>query len=149
MHRRCGSLTDHSFPASARSGAACWAGGDRGSETNKLKTLEEPQIYMWSGARELFLARHDFYIEQVKVRVLGGFDNMEEEANRVAEEVYDRIGSAYSDGNGDMATAAETALEHGQEFYMLLSDMKTQTTLGSDGLSLSPVGKRLPGIHGA
>ena len=68
---------------------------------------------------------------QRKVRVLDCFDNMEEEANRVAEEVYDRIGSAYSDGNGDMAAAAETALEHGQEFYMLLSDMKTQTTLGA------------------
>ena len=114
-----------------------------------MKTLKELEIYMWSGARELFLARHDFYIEQVKVRVLGRFDNMEEEANRVAEEVYDRIGSAYSDGNGDMAAAAETALEHGQEFYMLLSDMKMQTTLGAMASLYHQWEKRLPGIHGA
>ena len=84
---------------------------------------------MWSGARKRFLARHDFYMDQVKIRVLGNFDNMEEEANRVAEEVYDQIGSSYSDGCGDMAAASETAQEHGIEFYMLLSDMKTQTTL--------------------
>ena len=30
-----------------------------------------------------------------------------------------------------MAAAAETAHEHGLEFYMLLSNMKTQTSLGA------------------
>ena len=79
----------------------------------------------------MLLARHDFYMEQVKDRVLGNFGNMEKEANRVAEEVYDRIESECSDGYEDMAAAAETALEHGEGFYMLLSDMKTQTTLGA------------------
>ena len=91
----------------------------------------EPQIYMWSGIRERFLARHDFYMEQVKARVLDNFDNMEEEANRVAEELYDRIGSTFPEGAGDMAAAAETAFEHGAEFYMLLRDMKSQTILGA------------------
>ena len=33
----------------------------------------EPQIYMSSGVRQLFLARHDFYMEQVKLRVLRNF----------------------------------------------------------------------------
>ena len=91
----------------------------------------EPQIYMWSGAREIFLARHDFYIEQVRVRVLNNFDNMEEEADRVAQEVYDRIGSTYSDGDVDMSVAADTAMEHGLGFYLLLSEMKSQTMLGA------------------
>lgn len=89
------------------------------------------QIYMWSGEREMLLARHDFYMEQVKVRVLGNFGNIEMEANKVAEEVYDRIKSECSDGYEDMAAATETALEHGEGFYMLLSDMKIQTTLGA------------------
>ena len=79
----------------------------------------------------MLLARHDFYMEQVKVRVLGNFGNMEKEADRVAEEVYRRIESKCSDGDEDMAAAAETALEHGEGFYLLLSDMKTQTTFGA------------------
>lgn len=89
------------------------------------------QLYMWSGQREFFLARHDFYMEQVKTRVLGNFRNMGEEADQVAHKAYDRIGSVYSDGDGDMAAAAETAMDRGHEFYMLLSDMRTQTTLGA------------------
>ena len=90
-----------------------------------------PNIYMSPIVRKILLAHHDFYMEQVKARVLGNFDNMEEEANRVAEDVYDRIGSEYSDGNSDMANVAETAEEHGVEFYLLLSDMKTRTTLAA------------------
>ena len=57
----------------------------------------EPQIYMSSGVRQLFLARHDFYMEQVKARVLRNFDNMEKDADRVADEIYDRLGSEYSE----------------------------------------------------
>ena len=90
----------------------------------------EPQIYMSSGVRQLFLARHDFYMEQVKARVLRNFDNMEKDADQVADEIYDRLGSEYSE-DGDMAAAAETAHEHGLEFYMLLSNMETQTSLGA------------------
>ena len=63
--------------------------------------------------------------------MLSNFDNMEKEANRVAEEVYDRIGSEYSDGTGDMADAAEAAEDRGVAFYALLNDMKIQTTLGA------------------
>ena len=70
-------------------------------------------------------------MEQVKVRVLDNFHNMEEEANRVAEELHDQIGSTFPEGDGDMAAAAETAFGHGAEFYMLLSDMKSQTILGA------------------
>ena len=90
----------------------------------------EPQIYMSSGVRQLFLARHDFYMEQVKLRVLRNFDQMEKDADRVADEIFDRLGSEYSE-DGDMAAAAENAHEHGLEFYMLLSNMKTQTSLGA------------------
>ncbi|MDW3205558.1 MAG: hypothetical protein R8L07_08420 [Alphaproteobacteria bacterium] len=93
--------------------------------------MMEPQIYLWSGERELLLARHDFYMEQTKARVLGNFNNMEEEANRFSEEVYERIGSMPSYGDGDMSVAAEAAFEHGADFYMMLSDLKTQTTLGA------------------
>lgn len=91
----------------------------------------EPQIYMWGGAKEMFLSRHDFFVEQVKARVLGNFENMDEEADRVATEVYERIGSMQACYDEDLSSAAEAAWEHGFEFYSMLSDMKVQTTLGA------------------
>jgi hypothetical protein len=92
----------------------------------------EPKIYLWSIERGLLLARHDFYIEQTKARVLSNFSEMEKEADRVSQEVYERIGSmSSSDGNWDMSAVAEVAYERGADFYMLLSDLKTQTTLGA------------------
>ena len=90
----------------------------------------DPHIRMWSGMRGLWIARHDFYMEQVKTRVLKNFDNMKEEADRVADEIYERLGSMYSE-DGDLGAAAEYAIEGGAEFYTLLKDMKTQTTLGA------------------
>ena len=92
----------------------------------------EPHIYLWSGERELFISRHDFYVEQVKSRILCNFEHMEEEANRVAEEVYERMGQVPSyDGYWDMSDIAETARDHGIEFWMMLHDLKIQTFLGS------------------
>lgn len=93
--------------------------------------MAEPQLYMWSGVRELLLSRHDFYVEQVKKRVLGNFENMEEEANSVANEVYEHLGSSPYYGDGDMSSAAETAFESGLEFFEMLLDMRTQTILGA------------------
>ena len=90
----------------------------------------DPRIRMWSGMRELWISRHDFYMKQVKARVLRNFDNMGEEADGVSDEDYDRLGSMYSE-DGDMGAAAEEANDRGVEFYMLLNDMKIQTTLGA------------------
>lgn len=91
----------------------------------------QPELYLWSRERELFLARHDFYMDQMKARVLGNFQNMEEEADLVAEQVYERIGSMLSYGESDMAAAADAAFDHASEFYMMLCDLKKQTTLGA------------------
>ena len=91
----------------------------------------KPQLYMPSSQRDLFLDKHDFYMKQVKTRVLGNFKNIENEADKFAQEIYERIGSTHSDDEIDMADAAEIAEDRGHEFYMLLSDMRTQTTLGT------------------
>ena len=47
-----------------------------------------PVILMRSPNRELILARQNFYMEQVKVRVLGNFHNMEEEATQFCDKVF-------------------------------------------------------------
>lgn len=91
----------------------------------------EPQLYMWKGLKDIVLTRHDFFVEQIKARVLGNFDNIEAEADQKADQVYDHLGSMPSWGGEDMSDAAETAFEAGYEFYELLSDMRTQTMLSA------------------
>ena len=78
-----------------------------------------PVILMRPLKRELILARQNFYMEQVKVRVLGNFHNMEEEATQFGDKVFGQS----EDDDSKYWDAAE--------FYMLLRDMKTQTTLGA------------------
>ena len=90
----------------------------------------KPQILMWSSERNHLLACHDFYMEQVKVRLLRNFDNMEEEADQINNKIYERLVALESEG-GDMAARADIARHDGMEFYLLLSHMKTQTTLGA------------------
>jgi hypothetical protein len=91
----------------------------------------EPQIYMWSGTREIILKRHDFFVAEVKSRVLTHFQDIEDEAEKYAESEYERLGSLWCGEHVDVADVAEAATGRGQEFYGLLLDMKVQMTLGA------------------
>lgn len=91
----------------------------------------EPQLYMWSGTRDLFLRRHRFFVDQVKVRVLSQFQTIEADAEAYSESEYDRLASLPGDENSDMADVAEAANDRGQEFYGLLHDMKKQMMLAA------------------
>jgi len=91
----------------------------------------EPQLYMWIGVRRRILRRHDFYVAQIRARVLSQFQDIEGEATRYADEEYDRLGSLPGDENSDMAVVAEIAHDRGLEFYMLLADLRKQTLLGA------------------
>ncbi len=79
----------------------------------------------------MLLGRHDFSVEQVKLRVLGNFDNMEESAEHAATEMYGLIGSMPDSDRLDWADVAEAVRDHRDEFYMMLNEMKVQTTLGA------------------
>lgn len=93
----------------------------------------EPQLYMWSGTRGIYLKRHRFYAEQIRKRVLSQFSNIEEEAKSIAEAEYERLGShpASEDDHGEMAAYAEQAWDTGTSLYMLLDDLRIQTWLGA------------------
>jgi hypothetical protein len=91
----------------------------------------ELQLYMWSGERRMILERHDFYVAQVKARVFAQFQDLEGEAERYSDAEYDRLGSLPGDENSDMGAIAEAAIDRGQEFYSLLSDLKKQMLLGA------------------
>jgi hypothetical protein len=93
----------------------------------------QPQLHMTYGWREYLIKRHDFFVEQVTTRILSRFSNIEDEAERYAEEEFERIGN--SPGSeydySDMASVAETANENAQEYYSMLTDLRKQTALGA------------------
>ncbi len=51
----------------------------------------EPQLYMWSGTRQIFAERRRFYADQIRQRVLNQFQNIEEEAERFVESEFERL----------------------------------------------------------
>ena len=81
--------------------------------------------------QERMLARHDFFMEQVKSRVFENFSNIEQEAEAAANEAWQRFMSLPSDGESDPGDFADAALEAGMEFYDYGMEMKRQITLAS------------------
>jgi hypothetical protein len=86
---------------------------------------------MWHGIRERILSRHDFYLAQVKTRVLSQFQDIEGEAESFATAEYERGGAMPYDESIDMADVAEWATDRGHERYALLHDLKKQLILGA------------------
>lgn len=89
------------------------------------------QLYLWRGQRQLILEKHDFYIEQLKVRVFSQLRDVAGEADRFLDAEYERLGSLPGDGNTGLDEIAEEALDRGQAFYGLLSDLRKQMLLGA------------------
>lgn len=88
------------------------------------------QLYMWSGQREHYLSRHNFYVEQVKTKVFAQFYNLETDADKYAEAEYARLGSLQGDQNSDMSEIADIARERSYDYFSMLSDLKLQMLLG-------------------
>jgi hypothetical protein len=91
----------------------------------------EPQLYMWSGTRRRIIDRHNFYVEQVRSRVLSQFNDIEGDAEQFAEREYDRLASAPAREDIDLSDLAEAANDRAQGHYGLLHDLKGQTILGA------------------
>jgi hypothetical protein len=93
--------------------------------------MSKPHLHMWTGQRGLILESHDFYVAQVKERVLAQFRDVAAETDKYSDAEYERLGSLPGDENSDMADVAEAALDRGMAFYELLSDLKKQMLLGA------------------
>jgi len=89
------------------------------------------QLYMWSGQRQMILEKHDFYVHQIKARVLAQFHDVAAQADRYLNAEYERLGSLPAREDIDMSDIAEAALERGQTFYSLLSDLGKRMLLGA------------------
>lgn len=88
------------------------------------------QLYMWEGARRMFLDQHLFYVEQLKTRLLSQFDDLEGQANRFGEEAYERFGRAPGHGDVDMVDLAEAAHDEAVSHYLALVELRNQVLLG-------------------
>jgi hypothetical protein len=88
---------------------------------------------MTFGWRRHLVKRHDFFVEQMRIRMLSRFDNIEAEAEEYAEAEYERIGSSPASeyDQWDMASVAETASENTQEYYSMLDDLRKQAILSA------------------
>jgi hypothetical protein len=88
-------------------------------------------IHMSSMARSHMLARHGFYVEQVRKRTLSQFDDIEREADDYAQAEYERLGRLPGREDLDMSDLADTAQGRAEEYYLLISDLKQQVYLSA------------------
>jgi hypothetical protein len=88
---------------------------------------------MTFGWRHHLIKRHEFFVRQMRERILAQFSNIEAEAEKYAEEEYERLGSSPASEYDfrDMADKAETANENAIEFYSLLDDLRKQAALSA------------------
>jgi hypothetical protein len=84
---------------------------------------------MWGPSRESLINSHQFYVEQARKRVLSQFENMEEEADKAAEDWLEQSNDRFDPDLHDSGDFYEAARDAGIQFYQLLSDMRNQTRL--------------------
>lgn len=88
------------------------------------------QLYLWDGARRIFLEAHRFYVDQLKTRLLSQFDDIEGQADRFAEDAYERIGTAPGHGDIDMSDVADWAYDEAASHYLALTNLRKQVLFG-------------------
>jgi hypothetical protein len=86
-------------------------------------------LNIWDDGRAQLIERLDFYHAQAKKRILDQFRDIESEAERYAEESYDRRGQWFNPDTDDPASSAEAAWDDGITHYGLLEDLRKQMIL--------------------
>lgn len=86
--------------------------------------------------RALALSQHKAYVEGVTEKLFPPFDNIKDEADKHADDIFRRFGEIHGWENGpDMADFADDAFEHGLEKYENLMFVKGQlSALATAGL---------------
>ncbi|UKE46215.1 hypothetical protein [Xanthomonas cerealis] len=79
--------------------------------------------------RKMLIDEHLFYVEQSKKRLLSQFENIAEEAEQAQEARWNSTDRYFDPDFHDMGDVAQDALDHGVEFFQLLSEMHDRTRL--------------------
>lgn len=80
-------------------------------------------VTSWTIRRD-FVAQISAFTEAVEIRILPAFDGLEAEADRVANESWEKLQSSYGSPDDDPAAAAEMAHEAGLSHYFLLTGIR-------------------------
>jgi len=84
---------------------------------------------MWAGSRQEYIAKHEFYVEQARKRLLAQFEDISGEADKFAEEWLSKAGRLFDPELYDTASFYERAHDKSINFYEMLNDMHNQTRL--------------------
>ncbi|GAB2208957.1 hypothetical protein ROS1_57750 [Roseibium sp. ROS1] len=90
-------------------------------------TSDRVLLYMWDPFRRRLVEELDFFKEQADQRLLSQFENISQEAEAHAQEVYEASGACFNPECHDAADFVGSAQDAGIRFYELLDDMRRQT----------------------
>lgn len=82
-------------------------------------------LEMYEYERNSYIASHKFYVEQAKKRILSQFENLDDEIEVIAQQIYDDSGK-WCGPDDDPSDYAEIAYEQAQDHLILLSEMREQ-----------------------
>lgn len=87
---------------------------------------------MWGGHKNKLIEENNFFYEQAMKRLLGQFadGDMARDAERFADETYEKMGQHFNPDVHDESSFAEDAWSAGTEFYQLLVEMRDDVRLG-------------------
>ncbi len=91
--------------------------------------MSQTLFYMSDTSRRILLQSHEFCFEQAKSRLLRQFDNLEQEADRFADQWLGDMRGHFDPDQHDPGEFVEAAYEHSIEYYLLLDSMRKQTIL--------------------
>ncbi len=84
---------------------------------------------IWEPFRQNLIDRHQFYIEVARERLLSQFPNIEEEAEKYANEKFKEAKQQADPEKFDVAQATEWATDEGGDHYIILDDIAKMTQL--------------------
>ncbi|MGO7788384.1 hypothetical protein ACC703_12995 [Rhizobium ruizarguesonis] len=90
--------------------------------------MSDVLLYLWSSKRSYLLQGLDFYLNQADKRVLTQFGDLEEEAEQLARDEFNRMGQS-AGPDADPGDYADAAWDRGINHFQMLTDLHNQLLL--------------------
>lgn len=87
------------------------------------------QLYLYKQLKDRFKKPYDYYIDVYNKKIKVVFENLEEEANSIAQNHYEELGQYFDPDRHDEADFADSAFEKGLEYYEAVSLVKYNNQL--------------------
>lgn len=86
-------------------------------------------FYLWDGSRELFIEKHEFYVDQAKKRLLSQFGNIDSEAQEFGKKCFFEAGRWFDPDRHDPSDFVDQAIDESINYFELLTNLHSQTRL--------------------